>query len=164
MVLVDGSLFVTQFYCQNAVAMANFVCIVQFLCTLSLVSIYLLSKYMGHHKELNDYVNELNIEEEQQKLARQQKTLVLGEDIYSIAFRCYHQKSAETMCLERYDMTFAFEGAMFCMSVQLLLCISIAYFIWGDMSVSVYVNVPPAGYIFICRFLSAYLMHITLEP
>ena len=56
MVLVDGSLFVTQFYCQNAVAMANFVCIVQFLCTLSLVSIYLLSKYMGHHKELNDYV------------------------------------------------------------------------------------------------------------
>ena len=108
-------------------------------------------------------MSHIDQEKERAKLAEQEKDLKLGEEIYSISFRAYHDTTAKAMNLTYHDRAYAFEGATFCFITQTILIVLISLFILSS-SYPTAIGIPDKPMPFLCRFISTYLMHITLEP
>jgi hypothetical protein len=80
----------------------------------------------------------------------------------SIAFRAYHLRTAAEMNLTEEEISEAFEGSIFSIIVTAALVVFIQT--QFGTSGSLCIVIPDSFIAFFARFLSAYLMHLQIEP
>ena len=80
---------------RDAIAFSRSGVIFQFALSLADVLMLLVIYRYQPEKQINDYAEELDISKEREKLAISNKTLRLGPDTYSLAFRAQHISSSK---------------------------------------------------------------------